>query len=173
MHSRASAAPGAILGLLSAALFGASTPFAKLLLGEMDPWLLAGLLYLGSGLGLAAVHLGRRSLGIAPPEAPLRRADLPWLAAVILAGGVAGPVLLMLGLSVTSASSAALLLNVEGLATMGIAWAVFRENADHRIVLGASWPAPCCCPGRAERRVWVGARLPSSAPACLGASTTT
>ena len=131
------AAPGAILGLLSAALFGASTPFAKLLLGGVDPWLLAGLLYLGSGLGLAAVHLGRRSLGIAPPEAPLRRADLPWLAAVVLAGGVAGPVLLMLGLSVTPASSAALLLNLEGLATMGIAWAVFRENADGRIVLGA------------------------------------
>ena len=138
MHPHAPAAPGAALGLLSAALFGASTPLAKLLLGGGDPWLLAGLLYLGSGFGLAAVHLGRRSLGIAPPEAPLRRADLPWLAAVIFAGGVAGPVLLMLGLSVTPASSAALLLNLEGLATMGIAWAVFRENADGRIVLGAS-----------------------------------
>ena len=131
------ASPGAVLGLLSAALFGASTPFAKLLLGEVDPWLLAGLLYLGSGIGLGVVHLGRRSLGIEPPEAPLRRAALPWLAAVIVAGGIVGPVLLMLGLSVTPASSAALLLNVEGLATMVIAWAVFRENADHRIVLGA------------------------------------
>ncbi len=128
---------GPVLGLASAALFGASTPFAKLLLGEVDPWLLAGLLYLGSGIGLGVVHLGRRSLGIEPPEAPLRRADLPWLAAVILAGGVIGPLLLMLGLSVTPASSAALLLNVEGLATVGIAWAVFHENADRRIVLGA------------------------------------
>lgn len=131
------ASSGAALGLASAALFGASTPLAKLLLGEVDPWMLAGLLYLGSGLGLGIVHLGRRSLGIEPPEAPLRRADLPWLAAVIVAGGVVGPVLLMLGLSVTPASSAALLLNLEGLATMGIAWAVFRENADRRIVLGA------------------------------------
>lgn len=128
---------GPALGLASAALFGASTPLAKLLLGEVDPWLLAGLLYLGSGIGLGAVHLRRQALGIAPPEAPLRRADLPWLAAVILAGGVIGPVLLMGGLSVTPASSAALLLNVEGLATMGIAWAVFHENADRRIVLGA------------------------------------
>lgn len=135
--SSPSAPPGAVLGLASAALFGASTPLAKLLLGEVSPWLLAGLLYLGSGLGLAAVHLGRRFLGIEPPEAPLRRADLPWLAAVILAGGIVGPVLLMLGLSVTPASSAALLLNLEGLATMGIAWAVFRENADRRIVFGA------------------------------------
>ncbi len=155
------AAPvGAVFGLLSAALFGASTPFAKLL-GEVSPWLLAGLLYLGSGLGLAAVHWGRRSLGIAPPEAPLRRADLPWLMAVVLAGGVIGPVLLMLGLSVTPASSAALLLNVEGLATMGIAWAVFHENADRRIVLGAlcilagaallSWPGGA---GAAESVGW-------------------
>ena len=137
MQLPALASPGAALGLASAALFGASTPFAKLLLGEVDPWLLAGLLYLGSGLSLGIVHLGRRSLGIEPPEASLRRADLPWLAAVILAGGIIGPVLLMLGLSVTAASSAALLLNLEGLATMGIAWAVFRENTDRRIVLGA------------------------------------
>lgn len=129
--------PGVPLALASAALFGASTPLAKLLLGEVDPWLLAGLLYLGSGIGLGIMHLGRRSLGIKPPEAPLRRADLPWLAAVILAGGVVGPVLLMLGLNVTPASSAALLLNVEGLATMAIAWLVFHENADRRIVLGA------------------------------------
>jgi len=134
---RAFASTGPALGLASAALFGASTPFAKLLLGEVDPWLLAGLLYLGSGVGLGIVHLGRRSLGIEPPEAPLRRADLPWLAAVIVAGGVVGPLLLMLGLSVTPASSAALLLNVEGLATIGIAWAVFHESADRRIMLGA------------------------------------
>ena len=128
---------GPALGLASAALFGASTPLAKLLLGEVDPWLLAGLLYTGSGIGLGIVHLRRRVLGIGLPEAPLRRADLPWLAAVILTGGVFGPVLLMLGLNVTSASSASLLLNVEGLATMAIAWAVFRENADRRIMVGA------------------------------------
>ena len=130
--------PGAVLGIASAALFGASMPLAKLLLGDVDPWLLAGLLYLGSGVGLAVVHISRRLVGIDPPEAPLRRADLPWLAAVILAGGVIGPLLLMVGLSVTPASSAALLLNVEGLATMGIAWVVFREHTDRRIVFGAT-----------------------------------
>jgi drug/metabolite transporter (DMT)-like permease len=129
--------PGAVLGIASAALFGGSTPLAKLLLGDLDPWLLAGLLYLGSGVGLAVVHLSRRIVGLDPPEAPLRRADLPWLAAVILAGGVIGPLLLMVGLSVTPASSAALLLNVEGLATMGVAWVIFREHTDRRIVVGA------------------------------------
>lgn len=130
--------PGAPMALASAALFGASTPLAKLLLGGgVDPWLLAGLLYLGSGVGLGAWQLGGRLVGRATTEAPLRRGDLPWLALVVLAGGVAGPLLLMIGLARTPASSAALLLNVEGLATMGIAWVVFRENVDRRLLLGA------------------------------------
>ncbi len=129
--------PGAPMALASAALFGASTPFAKLLLGTVDPWLLAGLLYLGSGIGLGLVQLARRPLGIGAAEAPLRRADMPWLALVVLAGGVVGPVLLMFGLARTSAANAALLLNLEGLATMAIAWLVFRENVDRRILLGA------------------------------------
>ncbi len=131
--------PGAPMALVSAALFGASTPLAKLLLGDgVDPWLLAGLLYLGSGFGLGLVHLARGVLGVPASEAPLRRSDLPWLALVVLTGGVVGPVLLMLGLATTAASSAALLLNVEGLATMGIAWVVFRENVDRRLLTGAA-----------------------------------
>lgn len=129
--------PGPAMALLSAALFGASTPFAKLLLGGgVDPWLLAGLLYLGSGLGLGLLHLVRS--GGERSEAPLVARDLPWLALVVLAGGVAGPLLLMIGLTTTPASSAALLLNVEGLATMGIAWLVFGENVDRRLLLGAA-----------------------------------
>lgn len=129
---------GPIIAIVSAGLFGASTPLAKLMLGAgVDPWLLAGLLYLGSGIGLGALHLARRLSGGAPAEAPLRRADLPWLGLVVLAGGVLGPLLLMVGLSSTPASSAALLLNVEGLATMGIAWVVLKEHADRRLLLGA------------------------------------
>ena len=108
------------------------------MLGDgIDPWLLAGLLYLGSGIGLALVHLTRGALGIPAAEAPLRRADLPWLGLVVPAGGVAGPVLLMLGLARTPASSAALLLNLEGLATMTIACVAFRENVDRRLLAGA------------------------------------
>jgi drug/metabolite transporter (DMT)-like permease len=129
--------PGVPLALASAALFGASTPLAKLLIGSIDPWMLAGLLYLGAGVGLGLYALLRRSIGGVTGEAPLRKADLPWLALVILSGGVAGPVLLMLGLARVDASSAALLLNLEGLATMVIAWLVFRENVDRRILLGA------------------------------------
>lgn len=131
--------PGAGFAVASAALFGASTPLAKALLGEgVNPWLLAGLLYLGSGLGLAVLHFGRRLIGRPSSEVPLRRADWGWMALVVLSGGVVGPLLLMLGLTTTSASSAALLLNLEGLATMAIAWMAFRENVDRRLLLGAA-----------------------------------
>ncbi len=129
--------PGILLALLSAVLFGASTPLAKIMLGNVDPWMLAGLLYLGAGLGLGAIHLSRSALRLPAIEAPLRRSDLPWLAAVIVAGGILGPLFLMLGLSRTDAAGASLLLNLEGLATMGIAWLVFRENVDRRLLFGA------------------------------------
>jgi drug/metabolite transporter (DMT)-like permease len=128
---------GIVLALLSAFLFGASTPFAKLLLGAVDPWMMAGLLYLGAGLGLAAFHSSRNLVGLSAVEAPLRRADLPWLALVVLSGGVLGPLLLMFGLARVDAAGASMLLNLEGLATMGIAWLVFRENVDQRLLLGA------------------------------------
>jgi drug/metabolite transporter (DMT)-like permease len=129
---------GPAIALASAILFGASTPLAKLLLGDgLDAGLLAGLLYLGSGLGLSTVLLGRKLSGATITEAPLRRADLPWLGLVVLFGGLLGPLLLMIGLTTTAASSASLLLNVEGLATMAIAWIVFRENVDRRLLIGA------------------------------------
>src|SRR5215813_7173284 len=141
---------GPVLALSSAFLFGASTPIAKLLLGVTDPLLLAGLLYLGSGVGLALVATGRRSLGLGRSEAPLRVRDLRWLGAIVFFGGILGPALLMWGLTLTPASTGALVLNTEGLATMAIAWVVFRENVDRRIFLGAmvilagavvlSWP---------------------------------
>src|SRR5205823_3081526 len=96
---------GPLLALGSAFLFGASTPIAKLLLGVTDPLLLAGLLYLGSGIGLALVTAAGRSLGLVRPEAPLRARELPWLAAIVFFGGILGPALLMLGLTLTPASS--------------------------------------------------------------------
>jgi len=119
--------------LASAALFGASTPLAKLLVGEVAPLALAGLLYLGSGVGLLAWFLLRRTTERA---ASLSKADLPWLAGAIAAGGIAGPALLMYGLTRTDGSSASLLLNLEAVFTVAIAWIVFRENVDRRVFLG-------------------------------------
>lgn len=129
--------PGVPLALGSAILFGASAPLSKLLIGSVDPWLLAGILYLGAGAGLAVVHWGRPLIGLPNVEAQLQRADMPWLAAVVVFGGMLGPLFLMLGLSHTSAASGSLLLNLEGLATMAIAWVIFRENVDQRLLIGA------------------------------------
>lgn len=121
----------------AAILFGASTPFAKQLIGagfaSSSPFLLAGLLYLGSGLGLALVRFirdrGWKSTGLPAQE-------WPWLFGAIAFGGVLGPLLLMVGLSRTTAATASLLLNLESVLTAVLAWMVFRESTDRRIVLG-------------------------------------
>lgn len=161
---------GIVFALVSAGLFGASTPLAKLLLGAIDPWMMAGLLYLGAGAGLAAVHLSRTALRLPAAEAPLRRSDVPWLALVILAGGVLGPLLLMFGLARTDGASASLLLNLEGVATMAIAWIAFRENVDRRLLLGAlailAGAALLSWQGRAT--LDLGAMLIASACLCWG-----
>jgi drug/metabolite transporter (DMT)-like permease len=121
--------------LAAAMLFGASTPAAKLLAGNVPAFLLAGLLYAGSGIGLSLWILWRATAA-APPVPAIARADVPWLAGAIVSGGVAGPVLLMVGLSTATASTASLLLNLEGVFTALIAWFVFGENFDRRIALG-------------------------------------
>jgi drug/metabolite transporter (DMT)-like permease len=117
--------------LLAALLFGAGTPLAKLLLQDVGPWMMAGLLYSGSGLGLS---LYRRVTGASPVHLPRREAA--WLGAAIVAGGICAPLLLMFGLAGMTASSASLLLNAEGAFTALLAWFVFRENFDRRIALG-------------------------------------
>ena len=144
--------------LAAAALFGASTPLVKLLVGELPTLLLAGLLYLGSGLGLAAIRLlrdrGWKPSGLAPGE-------WRWLAGAIVFGGLLGPVLLVFGLTHTDAGAASLMLNLEAVFTAVLAWVIFRENADRRIVLGMvaivaggvvlSWPS-----GEANASHWPG-----------------
>ncbi|HQN40886.1 MAG TPA: EamA family transporter, partial [Pseudomonadales bacterium] len=104
---------GILAALAAALLFGASTPLAKLLLTRIDPWLLAALLYLGSGVGLWLL----RRLGRAE-AVRLERGDWGWLAAAIAAGGVAAPLLLMFALSAMPATTAALLLNAEAVLTV-------------------------------------------------------
>ena len=122
-----------LYALCAAALFGASTPFAKLLTGDTPPVLLAGLLYLGSGLGLSLARV-IRDRGVRPSGLP--KGEWPWLLGAIFFGGMLGPVALMFGLLSTSGSTASLLLNLEAVLTAVIAWVVFKENADKRIILG-------------------------------------
>ena len=157
-----------LFALLAAALFGASTPLAKVLGGTMSPVLLGGLLYLGSGVGLGVARLvrdhGWTSTGLAA-------SDWPWLLGAILFGGVLGPVALMFGLTYTPGSTASLLLNLEAVLTALIAWVVFKENADRRVVLGMvaivaggvvlSWPT-----GDAQASNWLGSAAIALACVC-------
>ena len=95
-----------------------------------EPWLIAGLLYLGSGVGLGAVvAIQRRPWTVA-------RAELSWLAGAVVSSGVLAPVLLMIELGQGTASGASLLLVSEGVFTSIIAWAVLRENVDRRVFTG-------------------------------------
>ncbi len=131
--------PAAVFAALaSAALFGVSTPAAKALLGVVDPVILAGLFYCGAGIGIALLRALAAPILNAPAarQQPLTRRDYGWLAGAIALGGVAGPVLLMLGLARTPAATASLLLTMEGAATALLAWFVFHENFDRRIALG-------------------------------------
>lgn len=157
-----------IYALLAAALFGASTPMAKLLVGEMPPIMLAGLLYLGSGVGLGVARLLRdrrwQPAGLSP-------AEWPWLLGAMFFGGVLGPVALLYGLVHTSGATASLLLNLEAVLTAALAWLAFKENADRRIVLGMlaivaggvvlSWPAADVGQG-----TWLGPLAISAACLC-------
>ena len=120
-----------IASLVAALLFGASAPIAKWLLRDASPWILAGLFYLGSGVGLSLYRLVSHA-----PAVTLQRGEAGWLAGAVLSGGVLAPVLLMYGLANMPASGAALLLNAEGVLTAMIAWFVFKENFDRRIALG-------------------------------------
>ena len=126
---------GITFALLAAILFGASTPFAKLLIGDVDPWVLAGILYCGSGVGLISVlvinFLRRKPF----PKLPSKK-DFIWLMGATVFGGIFGPVLLMTGLMSSSASSSSLLLNLEGVLTSILAWIVFKEHYDRRIIIG-------------------------------------
>jgi drug/metabolite transporter (DMT)-like permease len=124
----------AVLAALGAAmLFGASTPLAKQFVGDLSALLQAGLLYLGSGVGLFAMRLLRDRRWRAPA---LARSQWPWLLGAIACGGVIAPTLLMLGLARMSAASASLLLNLEGVLTALLAWVVFREATDRRVMSG-------------------------------------
>ncbi len=159
-----------VAALVAALLFGASTPFAKLLARDVPPVLLAGLLYLGSGVGLWLIRLVR-DRGFSPPRLPAR--EWSWFLGAIASGGVLGPVLLMYGLTRTTAASASLLLNLEAVFTALLAWIVFRENADRRVILGMAlivaggailaWSPGAMAPGAAR-----GAAAIAAAGLCWG-----
>jgi drug/metabolite transporter (DMT)-like permease len=125
--------------VISAALFGLSSPIAKLLLKDISPVALAGMLYLGSFLGLLFYSILTSGNKQQIKTERLERKDIPWLAGAILAGAVIAPISQMLGLSLVSGFSVSLLLNLEGLATCLIAILFFHENSGKRF-----WLAMAC-----------------------------
>jgi len=126
--------------ILSATLFGLSSPLAKLLVKDISPVALAGLLYLGAFIGLAIYSLIRK-IGTTNNQraVPLEKRDFPWLIGAIIAGGIVAPISLMFGLRMISGFSTSLFLNLEGIATAIIAIFFFHENAGKRL-----WLALAC-----------------------------
>ena len=132
MSARRQRRPGVVEAATAALLFGGATPFASRLAGSTNPPVLAGLLYLGSGIVLAASMLIRPSR----TEAPLQRGDLAPLAGAIAFGGGLAPLLLVVGLERTTAATASLLLNLEVVFTALLAWLVFRDGVTRRVGFG-------------------------------------
>jgi drug/metabolite transporter (DMT)-like permease len=126
--------------IISASLFGISPPLAKLLVRDIPPVALAGLLYLGAFVGLYLYSIGRRMMtGSNDKVASLGRKDFPWLSGAIITGGILAPISMMMGLRLVSGFSASLMLNLEGVATAAIAAFVFNENVGKRL-----WMALAC-----------------------------
>jgi drug/metabolite transporter (DMT)-like permease len=125
---------GVGFAIVTAFCFGLSTPLAKHFLSEVQPWTLAGLMYLGGGVGLIPIYFVRNSLQ--RPTASLKREDWRILLGSMVAGGIAAPILLMTGLEQTSASVASLLLNFESVFTALVAWTIFKEPWHWRVLLG-------------------------------------
>ena len=129
---------GIVYALIASVLFGLTTPLSKGLVSKIDPQLLAGLFYLGSGIGLSVLFAFKKLTNKRQSVQKIHFPKLEWsfLGPAILAGGVFAPVLLMVGLVSTPGSTASLLLNIESVFTAFIAWFVFKENYDKRIFIG-------------------------------------
>ena len=126
---------GQLFAIFSAILFGVSPALCKLVIGEMSPALLAGLLYLGSGLGLQFQLLFQRKNTLAAVWrlSPPHRCKL--LGSVIF-GGILAPLCFAYGIKFGFASETSLLLNLETVATTVIAWLFFKEHVGLPVWIG-------------------------------------
>jgi len=118
---------------LAALLFGAAAPASKLLLGRLEPFLLAGLLYLGAACAMAPFFLRER---LRYGSRKLDSISLWRLTAAIVAGGIVGPVLLLFGLRLSSSGTVSLLLNTELAATAMLGVWLFGDQLTRRGWLG-------------------------------------
>ena len=121
-----------LFAILAALLFGINAPVSKLLLEEIDPLFLAALLYLGAGLGMTLLTIINKKCGIDTKEAKITKKELPWVIFMILLD-IAAPIFLLIGITMTNSSTAALLGNFEIVATTVIAIIFFKEAIGRRM----------------------------------------
>lgn len=121
--------------IAAAVLYSISSPVSKLLLSEIPPALMASLLYLGAGFGMASINLIQKKAASPSKDTPFVKRDFPYIAGMILLD-IAAPFLLMTGLSKASAANVSLLNNFEIVATSLIAFTLFREKITGRLWLG-------------------------------------
>lgn len=140
---KASAKTGILLAVLAAALYALNSPFSKILLTYMPPTLMAGILYIGAGLGMGIIALARRASHQSTNEARLTRKELPYTVAMVILD-IAAPICLLIGLSSTTAANASLLNNFEIVATSVIALAVFKEKISPRLWFGIAFVVLSC-----------------------------
>lgn len=134
---------GILLAILAAALYAINSPFSKLLLDYMPSTLMAGFLYIGAGLGMCVIALIRKAKKVERTEEKITKADLPYTVAMIVLD-IAAPILLLLGLSYTTAANASLLNNFEIVTTAIIALMIFKEKISPRLWVGILFVTVSC-----------------------------
>ena len=134
---------GILLALLAASLYAVNSPLSKLLLDYVPSTVMAGLLYLGAGIGMGFVALFRRVRKTPRHEESFGRRDFPFVLAMIVLDMLA-PIFLLWGLSMTTAANASLLNNFEIVATALIALCVFRESVSPRLWAGIGFVTASC-----------------------------
>lgn len=121
-----------LFAILAAALYAISSPVSKILLKEIPPTLMAGLLYLGAGLGMLVVAFIKRKNSNEQKEARLTKKQLPFIVSMVVLDIIA-PIFLMIGLTTATAANVSLLNNFEIVATSLIALFIFKETISKRL----------------------------------------
>ena len=119
-----------IFAILAALLYSFSSPFSKVLLSSFPPTLLAGVLYLGAGIGTSTIFLTSKN----KERERIDKSDMVYVVLMVILD-IAAPVFMMKGLSITRSENASLLGNSEIAATALIAFLFFREKVSKKSAL--------------------------------------
>ena len=121
-----------VYAIVAAALYAINVPFSKMLLGYVEPTMMAAFLYLGAGLGMFVYSIVSKATGKITPTEPLTKKELPYTIAMVVLDIIA-PILLMFGIKTSNAANVSLINNFEIVATSLIALLVFKEVISKRL----------------------------------------